>query len=304
MADGLPTAENVVEPAPPATRYRAFLSYSWRDKVWGRRLHRWLESYKIPIGVDARLGPDRRIGRIFRDDEDMAAAGDIGALVRRAIENSENLIVLCSPSSAQSVWVQSEIEHFRATNPQGQVFAVIVDGAPNAVDPAVECFPPALRVIRQDNAMPIEPLGVDVRRDGRARVCARLAAGMLGVDFDDLWRRDRRREERATQIRITALSALALVLAGLAAVAAASAHNAHVALGKFFAERAWQRLEVGDPLAATRYALAGMQVAPENERLYLAALSAIAHETAESLPPLLHDGAVTSAIYTPDGARL
>ncbi len=40
-------------------RYRAFLSYSWKDKVWGERLHRWLENYRIPDGVAA---PFRRLG--------------------------------------------------------------------------------------------------------------------------------------------------------------------------------------------------------------------------------------------------
>ena len=302
-----PPARNEPDPASPdaPARYRAFLSYSWGDKAWGERLHRWLERYRVPEGAAPGLPPSRRLGKIFRDDEDMAAAGDIGAIVRRALEASENLIVVCSPRAAQSRWVDAEIAHFKAHHPQRQVFAVIVDGEPNSPDPARECFPRSLRVRHgPDGEMPIEPVGVDVRRDDRARVCARLAAGMLGVDFDDLWRRDQRRAERRARARTLTLSILTATFAALTAIAVNNAHMAHLALSRFFAERAWQRLQGGDPLAAARYALAGRQLAPQNEALYLAALGAIAHETGANLPPILHDDAIVDALVSPDGETL
>ena len=34
-------------------RYRGFISYSQRDKPIARRLHRALETYRIPKGVEA-----------------------------------------------------------------------------------------------------------------------------------------------------------------------------------------------------------------------------------------------------------
>ena len=95
--------------------YRAFISYSQQDAVWGKRLHSWLESYRVPRGVEVDLPPARRLGRFFRDDEEMAAAADIAVTVEGAIENAESLIVVCSPRSAKSKWVAAEIQHFRRT---------------------------------------------------------------------------------------------------------------------------------------------------------------------------------------------
>ncbi len=204
--------------------YTAFISYSQADKAWGKRIHNWLETYRVPVGVMVDVSTDRRLGRFFRDEEEMPAATDIATVVRHAIEVAESLIVICSPRSAQSQWVEAEIEYFRRANPSGKVFAVIIDGEPNADDPMRECFPRALRVVldpTDGNAMPIEPVGLDVRVDGKARVCARLAAGILGVDFNDLWQRDRRRAEARQRGAIMVLSAVSTVFAVLAVTAIA-----------------------------------------------------------------------------------
>lgn len=207
----------------PDARYRAFISYSQQDREWGRRIHTWLETYRIPEGVGEGVKSDRRLGRFFRDDEDMAAASDIAEIVRRAIEGAESLIVICSPRSAQSKWVNAEIQHYRRTGRARKVFAVIIDGVPNSGDPASECFPPALRAAGDPDdpdALPIEPLGLDVRKDGRARACARLAAGLIGVDFDDLWQRDRRRAEARMRALVVGLGAISALFAALTATTA------------------------------------------------------------------------------------
>lgn len=207
-----------------AKLYTAFISYSQADKAWGKRIHNWLETYRVPVGVMVDVSNDRRLGRFFRDEEEMPAATDIAAVVRRAIEVAESLIVICSPRSAQSQWVEAEIGYFRRSNPGGKIFAVIIDGEPNADDPARECFPRALRVVVDptgEDAMPIEPVGLDVRVDGKARVCARLAAGILGVDFNDLWQRDRRRAEARQRGAIMVLSMVSTVFAVLAITAIA-----------------------------------------------------------------------------------
>ena len=202
--------------------YRAFISYSQQDKAWGRRIHNWLETYRIPPEVMLHRSRDRRLGRFFRDDEDMAAAANIAEIVRKALDSAEALIVICSPRSAQSKWVNAEIQYYRHTGRANKVFAVIIDGAPNSGDPETECFPPALRAAGDPDdptALPIEPMGLDVRKEGQARVCARLAAGLLGVDFDELWQRDRRRAEQQQRLLVGGLAGASVVFATLAATA-------------------------------------------------------------------------------------
>jgi len=203
-------------------RYRAFISYSQKDKAWGKRLHAWLESYRVPVGVMASLDQNRRLGRFFRDEEEMPAASDISAVVGAALKSAESQIVICSPNSANSKWVEAEIRNFRKSNPDGHVFAVIIDGSPNSGDPATECFPPSLRVgfdPAHPEIMPIEPVGLDVRIDSKERICARLAAGLLDIDFDELWQRDRRRAEKRQRRAILSLATTSVVFACLAGAA-------------------------------------------------------------------------------------
>lgn len=199
-------------------RYRAFISYSQRDKATARRLHRALETYRVPAGVNASLASDRRLRRFFRDDEEMGASQSLGAALEGAIDDSENLIVICTPAAAQSKWVDAEVRRFK-TRKNAKVFAVIAAGKPNAEDPSQECFPPALKVRIDSRGRPTnqpdEPRAPDLQREGLPRVRAQLAAGLLDVPFDDLWQRDRRRTRRRH-----ALSLLAVVLVGGALAAA------------------------------------------------------------------------------------
>lgn len=218
-------------------RFRGFISYSQTDMVAARRLHGWLENYRVPLGLAVDLGDTRKLGRFFRDEEEMGAAANIGASVRGAIEDAESLIVICSPRSAKSKWVNAEILHFRKTGRGGKVFAVIIDGVPNSGNDETECFPPALRASIPDDdpdGMPIEPLGLDLRKEGRARACARLAAGLLDIEFDALWQREKRR-------RIVRMAS-----AGAAAVAAVAAAAAFIIPAQFEADRARQSASVAE----------------------------------------------------------
>ncbi len=194
------------------SKYRAFVSYSQHDKRWAKKLHRELESYKVPLGVVADIDPSsRKIGRVFRDDDEMGANEDLGTALEQALAASECLIVLCSPNSARSKWVDLEVRRFKR-NSDARVFAVIVEGVPNSGDPITECFCPSLRfkvtVEGELTDTPEEPLAPDWRKEGLHRLTTRLTAGILNVPFDNLWQRETRR--RKTRNRILAVAALSV----------------------------------------------------------------------------------------------
>lgn len=176
--------------------YWAFLSYSRRDERAARRLHAWLERYRIPAALrkpltTGGLGDSRRLRPIFRDRDEMSAAGDLGAHLRHTLDVSRRLVVLASPAAASSRWVAAEIEHFLAKRSLDDVIVVVVDGEPGGPSD-LEPIPVALRTGGT------EPLWLDARRrsrlDRRGRI--RLVSALLGTRFDDLWRRDRRRRRR------------------------------------------------------------------------------------------------------------
>ncbi len=159
-------------------KYKAFISYSHQDESWANWLHDQLEGYQPPesLNVSGRLAP------IFQDHEELAASRDLSKAIENALRSSECLIVICSPAAAASQWVRAEIERYIAIGRDEHIFCLIVDGIPN--DPVEECLPEPLRTR--------EPLAADVRGTGHARSNSvlRLIAGMLGVRFDDLRRRD------------------------------------------------------------------------------------------------------------------
>jgi tetratricopeptide (TPR) repeat protein len=187
--------------------YVAFISYSHKDAAIGRWLHRRLEGYSLPKRLAGTQGEDgevpARLTPIFRDRDELPAAGDLSEKVRSALVASRNLIVLCSPSSAASPWVAKEIATFRELHPGRPIFTAIVEGEP------AECFPQALR---EGGA---EPLAADLREegDGKRLGLLKLVAGLAGVGLDALVQRDAaRRVRRVTYLTAAAVAAM-LVMA-------------------------------------------------------------------------------------------
>lgn len=242
-------------PVAPGFRYRAFISYSHQDKAWADWLHKALETYRVPsrlVGTRTAAGIiPRRLAPIFRDRDELASATDLGCKVNEALKQAANLIVICSPRSATSRWVQSEVQAFKQLGRSEHIFCLIVDGEPNASDlparEAEECFAPALRFRLDTNGQPTtertEPIAADARagKDGRRTAKLKLIAGMLDIGFDSLKQRELQRRNR----RLTALTALALIVmtaTSLLTVAALFARHA-AEIARIDAERRQKQAE-------------------------------------------------------------
>lgn len=236
-------------------RYHAFISYSHQDKAWADWLHKALETYRVPtrlVGTQTAAGTiPRRLTPIFRDRDELASATDLGRKVNEALQQAANLIVICSPRSAASRWVQSEVQAFKQLGRSERIFCLIVDGEPNASDvpgrEAEECFAPALRFRLDANGQPTtertEPIAADARagKDGRRKAKLKLIAGMLDIGFDSLKQRELQRRNR----RMTAITALALiVMAATTTLAIAALFARHAAdVARIDAERRQKQAE-------------------------------------------------------------
>lgn len=209
------------ETAGEGRRYRAFIAYSHRDRRWAAWLHRRLEGYRIPrrlVGRSAAAGRiPRRLTPIFRDLEELGTAGDLSERIETALAQSDALIVVCSPAAARSRWVNEEVLRFKRSGRGNRIFCLIVDGRPFVsgahAGSEEECFAPALRYrldARGESTSEIaEPLAADVRPegDGRRTALLKLVAGLLGVELDEL----RRREQQRRNLRWATVTVLALV---------------------------------------------------------------------------------------------
>jgi tetratricopeptide (TPR) repeat protein len=214
-------------------KYRAFISYSHRDSGWASWLHSAIEKYRPPktlIGrVTDRGEVPKRIAPIFRDRDELPSATDLGALINAALAGSACQIVICSPASARSKWVNEEILAFKRLGREDRIFCIIIAGEPNATDlpgrEEEECFPPALRFrLGADGELGgtrTEPVAADARpgKDGKNNAKLKLISGLLGVGFDTLRRRDQqRRNARLFAFSCAAMAGMVLT-SGLAAYA-------------------------------------------------------------------------------------
>jgi tetratricopeptide (TPR) repeat protein len=154
---------------------------------------------------------------VFRDRSELAADSDLSARISEALDSSEFLIVVCSPSAAASRWVDEEIARFRARHGDDRILAVIVAGGAEHE----ACFPPALRY--SDARGRGEPIAADLRPggDGRRMALLKLVAGMIDVGLDELVQRDNQRRQR----QLAGLAAVSL--AGMGAMGALALSAVH-----------------------------------------------------------------------------
>ncbi|HEX5704616.1 MAG TPA: toll/interleukin-1 receptor domain-containing protein [Pyrinomonadaceae bacterium] len=215
-------------------KYWAFISYSHADEEWAKWLHKSIETYRVPrkiVGRETAQGPiSKRLFPVFRDREELPGASDLGGKLQDALTKSRSLIVICSPKSAVSKWVNEEVKTYKSFGHTGRVFCLITDGEPNAAPDSglLECFPPAVRFrVTPDGQVttePAEPIAADARpgKDGKTNALLKLLSGVMGVGYDELRRRERQRQ-RQRRMRFAALGVLALFLMAIGYVAVADA---------------------------------------------------------------------------------
>jgi tetratricopeptide (TPR) repeat protein len=255
-----------------ALRYRAFLSYSHADERIAARLHRKLEAYRVPgerrVGKNDQL--PARIKPVFRDREELSTATSLGSSIERALDESEALVVVCSPSSVASRWVNEEIRYFRGKHPDRPVLAFIAAGTPEA-DPAINpekaAFPLNLLLVNPDepDGERYEPLAADARNtaDGFNAAFLKLTAGLIGVRYDQLRQRDLIRRQK----RWTVISLALLVLTTMFAF---MAWRATIARNEARAARAQAELELTSERQTRQFLLSVFELSqPDKARGYV-----------------------------------
>ena len=171
--------------------YFAFISYQRQDEEWADWLQHQLEHYHLPANVIAEhpeLPTDIR--PLFRDKTELSS-GILAQEIRLALENSGFLIVICSPNSAKSEWVDKEVKTFIELERTEKIIPFIIDGQP--YDKENECYTPTLQNLRGKEKE--ELLGISTAETGREVASIKVIARMLGLKFDTLWQRYEREKE-------------------------------------------------------------------------------------------------------------
>jgi len=204
-------------------KYKAFLSYSRKDEKFAKRLHREIENYKIPKELySENFNLPQSLSPIFRDIEELVSGVTLPKAILEKLEDSENLIVICSPNSASSPWVNQEILDYKKMYGESNIYPIIIAGEAFAKDSQKECFPPALKYQIDENGnltdQPSNILASNAIKseDGQEYAKIKLIAGLLGFDSaDKLWGREEKRKRRNRVIWGSVTAVILLIMAGL-----------------------------------------------------------------------------------------
>lgn len=206
-------------PVSTVFEYEAFISYRHKelDTAAAKAIHRQIENYRIPAQIK-KLSGKSKMGRIFRDQDELPLMADLGEGIRHALENSRWLILICTPDMPLSKWCMAEVDYFIELGRRDNILTVLVSGEPE------QSFPPQLRFVEDvyGELTEKEPLAADIRAKNKQGVLKkirseklRLLAPMLGVKYDDLKRRARERFLKFIAAASLSGLAAALVIGGV-----------------------------------------------------------------------------------------
>ncbi|MBQ4087361.1 MAG: TIR domain-containing protein, partial [Clostridia bacterium] len=189
-------------------KYKAFISYrhNERDRAVAEELQKMLERYKPP--KSERKGGFEK-WRVFRDETELNTSHSLSEEIKEALMHSEYLITVCSEDYNQSKWCLEELRQFKAIHggSNDKIIAVLSDGSPDA------SFPEELRIetVAEENEegvvtyheRQVTPLAANMRAETakeRTKLMKteflRVAAPLLGSNYDTLYQRWQRRKIR------------------------------------------------------------------------------------------------------------
>ncbi len=306
--------------------YSAFISYKHGDldSFVAENLHKSIETFHIPKNIQKATGK-KQMERVFRDKEELPISSNLSDNICSALQHSEYLIVICSPRTPESYWVQKEIETFIGMHDRDHVLAVLIEGEPE------ESFPEMLRYAekvhkQQDGTLqveriPVEPLAADLRGENKAEVkkklkteILRIMAPLLNCSYDDLKQRHRERKMRRAISICAALSACFLAF-GIYSMYNTMRINQEYRVkqinqSRYLAETSQRLLSEGERELAIKIALEALPIyegsndrpyVPEAEYALTEALGTYANGT-EFLPTtqLECNGEIQELIASPD----
>lgn len=253
-------------------RYDAFISYSHSepDAFVAGKLHTMLEHYKVPKKIQEISGK-KKIERVFRDREELPMSANLAMGICEALENSEYLIVICSPRSVKSEWVQREIETFLLTHTKDKVLTLLAEGEPEVAFPDSLCYEEKI-LHRPDGKAEtvrerIEPMAADVRGADHREIekklkeeFLRILAPMLGCTYDELKQRHRDYMFRRVIAGVSAAAVLAVGVTAFtlyqAAKTEAQYQEARRNQARYLAGISGDLLDSGDRMGALKTVMA------------------------------------------------
>lgn len=254
--------------------YKAFISYRHKplDSDVAAKVQHTIEHYTVPRDLRDPAG-GKKLGKVFRDEDELPLSSSLSDSIVDALDDSEFLIVVCTPDLPLSKWCEQEIRHFLSTRDRDHIITVLADGAPG------QSFSPLLlhKYDEKGNVTgDVEPVAANIvadtdRKRGRlfAKEKFRILASLIGCSFDELYKREQRYKRRRAFVLGSAASALALLFIGILlnrnAVIKQNYEQALRNQSMYLAAESQRLLDEGDRFSAIALAIEALP-SEENER--------------------------------------
>jgi len=210
------------------SRYDAFVSYSHgQDQALARALQSELQRFARPWYRPRAL-------RIFRDQTSLSASPGLWPSIEQALKDSSWFILMASPASAKSHWVQQEVQWWLTHRDAGRILIVLTMGKIHWAGADFDWSRTDAIPAQLSGAFSDEPLWIDLRKlrptespatesaPHLGDIVADLAAPIRGRDKDTLVGehvRYQRRTRRLVRTVIASLSALLVAVSITAYIA-------------------------------------------------------------------------------------
>ena len=172
--------------------YYAFISYSSADEKWAKWLHKHLENYHLPSALRRTNNSlPKYIRPVFWYKTDLSGT-ELHSALERELTSSRHLVLICSPKSAKSEWVNDEVKSFVESNRTDSIIPFIVSGQTDNPEGADYCYPPILKNMPRTQIL----RGIDVSKVGKQHALIDVVSTMFGLRFDALWQRHKRAQIR------------------------------------------------------------------------------------------------------------
>lgn len=266
--------------------YLAFISYQRKDEEVAKRLQHTLEFYNLPIAVIEKQ-PELKEGirPIFVDMTELGDEPFLKPAIENALKESRFLIVICSPRSAKSKWVNKEVEYFVNLKRTKRIIPFIVEGSPNAKDREEECCTKQMKKMLGKR----ELLGININEMGFDAAAVKVVSRMFHVRFRTLWNRyEKEKEEQQRKLKEQNDKLL-------------------IAQSRFLAEKAERKIEEGNVDLSKRLALAALPIDISNpNRPYTSEAEYSLRKASQKDRMLIpiNDCEVNYADYSPDGTTM
>lgn len=304
------------KPGTPAATYDAFVSYGQAaDRELAPAIRKGLQQLAKPWYR-------RRALNVYLDKTGLEVTPELWSTLARALDQSAYLVLLASPETARSDWVNREVKHWLAGHSAARILPVLSAGewvwdeAAGDLRKGCTAVPPALFGAFGEEPRFLDLRGMvdrtdlDLRHNSEFRdAIAQLAAPMHGRPKSELEGEDIRQHRKSIRTAWSAVAALVLLLVatGIAALlavnsAATAREQRDVATSRQLAAQATVRLD-SDPQLATLLGLAATQITDRYEA-QSAQLQLLEHDKQVLRFLGGHTNVVEAAAFSPDGKLL